>query len=111
MKKVIVILLFALPFLSLKATAQTEMVRTGTIETVNPDGETGLLKDSETGEISEYITRDGEFHFGASAYYISRNGEFHRDASGKMVLAVGFEVSYMARSITDSKKSILSIIR
>ncbi len=103
MKKLIGILFFTLSFISINVTAQTE-VKTGTIETINPDG-TGTLRDSQTGELRVFITRDGEFH--RENGYKTRDGEFH--------FIVGSEVSYLAEQGQgiDRQKldSILNLIR
>jgi flagellar hook protein FlgE len=96
MKKIITtIMLLALPILTFKASAQGDVIRTGTIETINENG-SGTLRDSNTGEI---------------VFYFTRNGEFHRDANGKLVINIniGDEVSYLA--IQDESKGFSSLIR
>jgi len=104
MKKLILFGAFLmLSAISNKGFAQTE-VRSGTIETINLDG-TGTLKDSQTGELRVYSTRDGEFH--RQNGYKTRDGEFH--------FIVGSEVSYLAvqgQGIDQQKlDSILNLIR
>lgn len=104
MKKIILTgTILALTSIANNASAQSE-VRTGTIETINLDG-TGTLRDSQTGELRKYITRDGEFHFENA--YKTRDGEFH--------YVIGSEVSYLAQQAQgiDQQKldSILGLIR
>jgi flagellar basal body rod protein FlgG len=80
MKKIIGILLFALPFASLNAQTTTDVVTesTGVIESINGNG-TGTLRDTQTGQLKTFLTRDGEFHW---------NGH------GAFVLIVGTPVTY-----------------
>jgi flagellar hook protein FlgE len=96
MKKIVLSILIALPLMTFSISAENDVIKTGTILSINEDG-TGFLKDNASGEI---------------VYYVTRNGEFHRDANGNLrgpYLNIGQEVSY--NSIQDEAKGFSSLIR
>ena len=73
MKKIIALLLFVLPFMSLKTTAQNidgaPTGNAGIIESIDAGGN-GTLTDGQTGELKSFFTRDGEFHLSPATIII-----------------------------------------
>jgi hypothetical protein len=99
MKKLLLLSLTMFFAGALKAQSSSDnntVLRSGTIETVSADGESGVLVDDATSERKYYLTRDGEFHRDAKGYYLTRDGEFHyltRD--GEFHWGPGTKVSFI----------------